>query len=88
MHLNKQEEFLITAVGDTTCSDDAKKTFQNIANEKPDVNLFLGEPLVLATGPPTASSTNSFFKSASLIPRPCSIISSAHLVQNPAENPN
>jgi predicted phosphodiesterase len=34
---------LITAVGDTTCSDDAKKTFKNIVNEDPDINLFLGD---------------------------------------------
>jgi predicted phosphodiesterase len=40
---NTQEELLITAVGDTTCSDDAKRTFQNIVNEKPHINLFLGD---------------------------------------------
>lgn len=34
---------LITAVGDTACDDDAKRTFQNIVNENPDVNLFLGD---------------------------------------------
>jgi predicted phosphodiesterase len=34
---------LVTAVGDTTCSDDAKRTFKNIVNENPDVNLFLGD---------------------------------------------
>jgi predicted phosphodiesterase len=40
---NTQEELLITAVGDTTCSDDAKKTFQNLVSEKPNINLFLGD---------------------------------------------
>jgi hypothetical protein len=30
-----QNRIVITAVGDTTCSDDAKKTFQNIVNEIP-----------------------------------------------------
>jgi len=34
---------LITAVGDTACNDDAKLTFQNIVNENPDLNLFLGD---------------------------------------------
>jgi hypothetical protein len=34
---------LITAVGDNTCSGDAKKTFNNILNEDPDINLFLGD---------------------------------------------
>src|SRR3954471_22009890 len=34
---------LITAVGDTSCSNDAKRTFQNTVNENPDVNLFLGD---------------------------------------------
>jgi hypothetical protein len=38
-----QNRIVITAVGDTTCSDDAKRTFQNIVNENPDVNLFLGD---------------------------------------------
>jgi predicted phosphodiesterase len=40
---NTQQEILITAVGDTTCSDDANRTFQNIAAEKPHINLFLGD---------------------------------------------
>jgi predicted phosphodiesterase len=40
---NTQEELLITAVGDTTCSDDAKRTFQKIVSEKPHINLFLGD---------------------------------------------
>jgi predicted phosphodiesterase len=38
-----QKKLLITAVGDTTCSDDAKRTFQNMVNENPDINLFLGD---------------------------------------------
>jgi predicted phosphodiesterase len=38
-----QKRILITAVGDTTCSEDAKRTFQNMVNENPDVNLFLGD---------------------------------------------
>ena len=37
------DKLLITAVGDTTCSEDAKKTFKNIANLKPSLNLFLGD---------------------------------------------
>lgn len=37
------EKLLITAVGDTTCSEDAKETFKNIANLKPSLNLFLGD---------------------------------------------
>jgi calcineurin-like phosphoesterase family protein len=37
------EKLLITAVGDTTCSEDAKNTFKNIANLKPSLNLFLGD---------------------------------------------
>jgi predicted phosphodiesterase len=40
---NTQKEILITAVGDTTCSDDAKRTFQNIVTEQPYINLFLGD---------------------------------------------
>ena len=40
---NAYKRTTITAVGDMTCSDDAKKTFQNMVNEKPDVNLFLGD---------------------------------------------
>jgi predicted phosphodiesterase len=40
---NTQKEILITAVGDTTCSDDAKRTFRNIVTEEPDINLFLGD---------------------------------------------
>jgi predicted phosphodiesterase len=43
MPLNEQEEFLITAVGDTTCSNDARSTIQNITNEAPHLNLFLGD---------------------------------------------
>jgi predicted phosphodiesterase len=39
----KQEELLITAVGDTTCSDDARRTFQSVVNEEPHLNLFLGD---------------------------------------------
>jgi predicted phosphohydrolase len=38
-----QNRIVITTVGDTTCSDNAKETFQNIVNENPDVNLFLGD---------------------------------------------
>jgi predicted phosphodiesterase len=38
-----QQDLLITAAGDTTCSDDAKKTFKNMVNENPDINLFLGD---------------------------------------------
>jgi len=34
---------LITAVGDISCSNDAKRTFQSTVNENPDVNLFLGD---------------------------------------------
>src|SRR6185503_3118185 len=37
------EKLIITAVGDTTCSKDAKETFKNIANLKPSLNLFLGD---------------------------------------------
>lgn len=40
---NIQQNVLITAVGDTTCSDDAKKTFKKIVNEHPHINLFLGD---------------------------------------------
>jgi predicted phosphodiesterase len=39
----KQSRIVVTAVGDTTCSNDAKISFQNIVNENPDVNLFLGD---------------------------------------------
>jgi hypothetical protein len=39
----EQRRIVFTAVGDTKCSDDAKLTFKNIANEKPDVKLFLGD---------------------------------------------
>ncbi len=38
-----QRKVVVTAVGDTTCDENAKKTFKNISNEKPDVNLFLGD---------------------------------------------
>jgi predicted phosphodiesterase len=38
-----QNRIIISAVGDTTCSNNAKITFQNIVNENPDVNLFLGD---------------------------------------------
>lgn len=38
---NTHRGVLITAIGDTTCSDDAKKTFNKIVGEKPDANLFL-----------------------------------------------
>jgi len=43
MPINEQEEFLITAVGDTSCSNDARSTVQNITNEGPHLNLFLGD---------------------------------------------
>jgi|SRR6476620_1654173 len=37
------QEILITAVGDTTCSDDAKRTFKSIVEEESHINLFLGD---------------------------------------------
>ena len=43
MTSDPQEEFLITAVGDTKCGDNARRTFQNIVREGPHLNLFLGD---------------------------------------------
>jgi predicted phosphodiesterase len=40
---NTQEEFLITAVGDTKCGADARMTLQNIVGEEPHLNMFLGD---------------------------------------------
>ena len=40
---NTLKKIKLSVVGDTSCSDNAKKTFQNIVNENPDVNLFLGD---------------------------------------------
>ena len=38
----EQKRIVVTAVGDTTCSEVARMTFRNITNEKSDVNLFFG----------------------------------------------
>ena len=38
-----QSRVIVAAEGDTTCSNNAKITLQNIANENPDVNIFLGD---------------------------------------------
>ena len=43
MRVMSSKKVLITAVGDTTCSDDAKRTFENIAKLNPSINLFLGD---------------------------------------------
>lgn len=36
-----QNRITISAMGDTSCSNNAKITFQTIVNENPEVNLFL-----------------------------------------------
>ena len=40
---NMQQDILFTAVGDTSCSEDTKKTFKSMVNRNPHINLFLGD---------------------------------------------
>jgi DNA repair exonuclease SbcCD nuclease subunit len=47
------EKLLITAVGDTTCSKNAREAFKNIANLNPSLNLFLGDSSYIKEGDPS-----------------------------------